>query len=254
MFEQSIMTGAKPRPWTFSVSTAMQGLLVGVAVLVPLITVEALPPVKLDCHFCLPPSNVKIVAVKRMSGGTARPGTLTTPVRAGVRVLTAPGAIPRVTPQLFDDDPGTAFTRAGEAAVGSDRGVPDGFSIGKPGESLIGVATAQPQPPAPKPAAAPVAREPIRVGGRVQQPMLIHEVRPPYPPLARQARVSGSVKMEAILARDGTVQSLRLLSGPPLLTQAAMTAVSQWRYRPTLLNGEPVEILLSIDVNFTLTQ
>lgn len=75
---------------------------------------------------------------------------------------------------------------------------------------------------------------------------------PVYPPLARQARVSGSVRLIAIIGRDGTVQQLQVVSGHPLLIGAAVEAVRQWLYHPTLLNGEPVEVICPIDVNFTL--
>jgi periplasmic protein TonB len=75
---------------------------------------------------------------------------------------------------------------------------------------------------------------------------------PVYPPLARQARIAGAVMLEGIIARDGTVKNLRVLSGHPLLAGAALEAVRQWRYRPTLLNGEPVEVIAPIAVNFVL--
>jgi len=75
-----------------------------------------------------------------------------------------------------------------------------------------------------------------------------------YPPLAKAARVQGTVKFEAVIGKDGSIQNLHMISGPPLLVQAAMQAVQQWKYRPTLLNGEPVEVITTIDVNFTLSQ
>ncbi len=82
----------------------------------------------------------------------------------------------------------------------------------------------------------------------------IRQPKPVYPPLAKAARVQGTVKFEAKIAKDGTIQNLHLISGPPLLVQAAMQAVQQWQYKPTLLNGEPVEVITTIDVNFTLSQ
>ena len=77
---------------------------------------------------------------------------------------------------------------------------------------------------------------------------------PAYPPLAKQARIQGTVSFTAIIGTDGTIQNLQLVSGHPLLVPAAQAAVSQWVYRPTLLNGEPVEVITQIDVNFTLSQ
>ena len=92
------------------------------------------------------------------------------------------------------------------------------------------------------------------VGGNVQQAMLVNQPKPLYPPLAKQARRSGTVRFTAIIGRDGAIQNLTLVSGHPLLVAAATDAVKQWRYKPTLLNGEPVEVVTQIDVNFTLNQ
>jgi periplasmic protein TonB len=107
----------------------------------------------------------------------------------------------------------------------------------------------------PKPAeAAPVPSGPIRVSNGVQEAKLIRRVVPVYPPLARQARISGTVRLMGVIAKDGTMQQLQLVSGHPLLVDAAMSAVRQWVYRPTLLSGQPVEVIAPIDVVFTLSQ
>jgi protein TonB len=94
----------------------------------------------------------------------------------------------------------------------------------------------------------------IRVGGNVQATLIVTKVPPVYPALAKQARVSGVVHLDAIIAKDGTIQELHSLGGPALLLQAAIDAVRQWTYRPTMLNGEPVMVETTIDVNFTLNQ
>ncbi len=94
----------------------------------------------------------------------------------------------------------------------------------------------------------------IRVGGNVQQTNLISQTRPAYPPLAKQARIQGLVRLNAIIAKDGTVANLTVIAGHPLLVEAALEAVRQWIYKTTLLNGEPVEVQTVIDVNFTLSQ
>jgi protein TonB len=78
--------------------------------------------------------------------------------------------------------------------------------------------------------------------------------KPVYPPLAIIARIQGTVRLEAIINKDGTIQDLKVLSGHPLLVKAAIEAVARWRYQPTLLNGDPVEVLTEIDVNFCLPQ
>ena len=87
----------------------------------------------------------------------------------------------------------------------------------------------------------------------MQRANLVRQVRPVYPPLARQARIQGTVKLTAIIAKDGTIQKLEVLGGHPLLIPSALAAVKQWRYRPTLLNGQPVEVVTQVDVNFTLS-
>ncbi len=95
---------------------------------------------------------------------------------------------------------------------------------------------------------------PVLVGGAVQAAKLLKQVVPMYPQTARQLRISGTVHLLGIIAKDGTIQRLQALSGHPLLRQAAIEAVSQWVYRPTVLNGQPVEVEAPIDVIFTLSQ
>ena len=100
--------------------------------------------------------------------------------------------------------------------------------------------------------ANPPAR--IRVGGNVQQTKLVSQPIPTYPPEAKEARIQGVVKLNATIAKDGTMQHLEVISGHPLLIPAALEAVKQWVYQPTLLNGQPVEVMTEVDVNFTLSQ
>ncbi len=83
---------------------------------------------------------------------------------------------------------------------------------------------------------------------------IVSQPPPVYPPLAKAARVQGTIRFDATIGTDGTVRNLQLLSGPPLLVQAAMTSVQQWVYEPTLLNGKPVEVITTIDVTFTLAE
>ena len=82
---------------------------------------------------------------------------------------------------------------------------------------------------------------------------LVHKVQPAYPPLARAARIQGSVVLRAIISRAGKIENLQVLSGHPLLVQAAIDAVRQWRYRPYNLNGEPVEVETQVTVTFILS-
>jgi protein TonB len=88
----------------------------------------------------------------------------------------------------------------------------------------------------------------------VQAAKLIAQATPAYPALAKQARVAGTVRLTAIIGRDGAIRNLQVMSGHALLTAAALEAVKQWRYQPTLLNDEPVEVITQIDVNFTLSR
>jgi TonB family protein len=94
----------------------------------------------------------------------------------------------------------------------------------------------------------------IRVGGNVQQANLIQKVQPIYPPQAKQDHVQGKVRFTVLIGKDGHIQNIELVSGEPVLADAAKDAVSQWVYKPTLLNGQPVEVLTQVDVNFTLSQ
>jgi TonB family protein len=104
-------------------------------------------------------------------------------------------------------------------------------------------------PPLPRP---PPTR--VRVGGNVQAANLIRKVTPVYPPEALRARVSGQVRFTVIVATDGTIQDIQLVSGDPLLVDAARDAVRQWRYKPTTLDGRPVEVITLVDVNFSLSK
>jgi len=112
---------------------------------------------------------------------------------------------------------------------------------------IIGGAGAAPPPPK-------VTPKRVTVGGNVQAARLVNRVQPLYPPLARQTRISGTVKLHAIIGKNGAVEQLQVVSGHPLLVQSALDAVRQWRYQPTLLNGDPVEVDTEIDVIFSLAQ
>ena len=136
-----------------------------------------------------------------------------------------------------------------------DLGVPG--SIGTPGGAGItdailhaSVAPKPPAPPIPQPAHAPTG--PVHVGGHVQEAKLIRKVIPTYPTLAKQARISGIVRLVGIIGKDGKIENLQVISGHPMLVRAALDAVRQWVYRPTLLNGQPVEVIAPIEISFIL--
>jgi protein TonB len=165
--------------------------------------------------------------------------------------LMAPKVIPKEIAMIKEDElPPVA---GGAGVVG---GIPGGIPGGTPGGVIGGIISSVPQaaPPPPPVVAAPkpVAPQRIRVGGNVQQAKLLNQPKPVYPPLAKQARIQGTVRFNAIIGRDGAIANLTVVSGHPLLVPSALEAVRQWKYQPTLLNGEPVEVVTQIDVNFTL--
>ena len=160
---------------------------------------------------------------------------------------------------IYGDLPTPGHARLGPighiVTTGTD--TPPGFDFGPPAGSatnLISIPGVEsgPQPPAPEPAKHSAAA-PIRRSEGVQSALLIRRIDPRYPPLAVQARREGTVQLHAVIARDGSIESLEVLSGDPLFIQSALEAVRQWRYRPTLLGGEPVEVDTYITVNFRLS-
>jgi periplasmic protein TonB len=163
-----------------------------------------------------------------------------------VPVPTAPALIPQAAAIIADAAPALPDI-GGEGVIG---GVPGGILGGQ----LNGVVNAFPPPPvaAAPPKPAPATPTEVRVGGEVQAALLKHEVVPVYPPIARAARVQGTVRLSASIAPDGRVKDLQVLDGNPLLVTSAEAAVKQWTYQPTYLNGKPVEVLTEIDVKFTL--
>lgn len=207
-------------------------------------------------------------AVDKLSGGSAAAAaTASSPAAAPpVKVikvipkqfdagrLMAPKVIPKDIAMIKEEELPPSMP-----SVGVVGGVPGGVPGGAPGGVIGGiigsVPTAAPPPPPPpvKKVEKPPTPQRIRVGGNVQSAKLIRQPKPAYPPLAKQARISGTVRFQAIIGKDGTIQNLQLISGHPLLVPSATEAVKQWVYQPTLLNGEPVEVVTQIDVNFTLS-
>lgn len=130
-------------------------------------------------------------------------------------------------------------------------GITGGIAGGVPGALAEGVSATIPAAQFPAPANG-VQR--LRVGGNVESSNLIKKVTPLYPPVAKQARIQGTVRFTALIDREGNIADLQLISGHPLLVPSAQDAVKQWQYRPTLLNGEAAEVITQIDVNYTLSQ
>jgi protein TonB len=226
------------RPWTVAISLALQTLLIAIALIAPLLHIATLE-VPQNIPVWVPVQKLDLKMKPEVKESHSAPAAQR-PV-FHLAALQAPTIVPRNI-DMTPDAPeiANAFAPTGLA----------GTSIR---EILPEIAI----PPAPKPITPPAPVRPpsaVRVGGGVQSAKLIFGPRPGYPPLARAARTQGAVRMQATIARDGSIRNLQLVSGPPLLVAAAIGAVQRWRYQPTLLNGEPVEVITEIDVNFTLSQ
>jgi protein TonB len=243
-----IYSAAKTGDWkraTLPIAYIFEIIIIGVLVLIPLIYTEALPKAQLMTFLAAPPPPPP----PPPPPAAAAP----TPVirhRVSVEdVMRAPTVIPKTIAQVKDEP-----EPAPNAAVGVVGGVPGGVPGGTMGGVLGGViggvlsSATPPPPPPPK----PTTPKRIRVGGQVESARLIFQPHPEYPPLAKMARIQGVVRLDATISKDGTIQDLKVISGHPLLVKAALDAVQRWRYQPTLLNGEAVEVATEIDVNFTL--
>jgi periplasmic protein TonB len=243
MFDDLVISSAHPtrthKPWAVALSAVVQAALVGVLILIPLLVTEALPKGMMATWITAPappPPPPPPAAAVHIVKPVARL------IQAGK--LTAPTVIPKQVKIIKEEE-----MPPDVGSVGVVGGVPGGVPGGSAGGVLggiIGGTGGGPPPPKPE------APQRIRVGGQVQQANLIHQVLPLYPQIAKTAHIQGTVILHAIIGKDGSVQNLTYESGPPLLMRAAMDAVRQWRYRPTLLNGEPVEVDTTIDVVFTL--
>jgi protein TonB len=248
MFEQTFVDGTvKSRsPWTVMLSFLFQCLVIGVMILIPLIYTDSLPRATLTSLLVAPPPPPP----PPPPPAAAPPKVVKIiPRQFDAGKLMAPKEIPKNIAMIKEDE----MPPPSAGVVGVMGGVPGGAPGGVLGGIIGAVAAAAPPPP-PPPVAKPVTPSRIRVGGNVQAANLVRKVTPVYPPLAKQARIQGTVRFTAIIGKDGTIQNLQLVSGHPLLVAAAQAAVTQWVYKPTLLNGEPVEVVTQIDVNFTLSQ
>jgi protein TonB len=172
--------------------------------------------------------------------------------------LMAPKAVPKQIAEIKEDE-APPPSAGGLGVVG---GVPGGVAGGATGGVLGSILDSAPRqvsvlpppPPPKKEEKKEVAPTRVRVGGNVQAGLIQKRIQPVYPPLAKQARIQGTVILSAMISKEGTIQNLTVTSGHALLIQAALDAVKQWTYKPYLLNGEPVEVSTEIEVHFTLNQ
>jgi len=245
MFEDSLIeSGGKlktKRGWTSIVSFLLQFMIIGVMVLIPLIFTEALPKT-VTLGFLVappppppppPPAAAPIKVVHQVQTDVVN-GQLRTPTK-----------IPKAV-KMIQEDEAPPPVAANMGVVG---GVPGGVPGGQMGGVLGSIAAAGSNVAALPKIATP---QRVRVSSGVQSGLLVRKVPPAYPPLARQARIQGTVVLQAQISKNGDIENLQLVSGHPMLAPAAIEAVKQWKYKPYLLNGEPVEVETTVQVNFSL--
>lgn len=239
MFEDSLIeSGGRlktKRGRTTLVSFILEAIVVVILILIPLMFTEALPKGQLMTFLVAPP-----------------PPPPPPPPPAAVKIVKAvetdivnnqlrtPTKIPKQVKIIQEEEAPPSTGIVG----GVPGGVPGGAANGVIGGIISSTPVAVPK----------VAVQRVRVSQGVTQGMKVHDVTPQYPQMAKIARVQGPVVLAAVIGKDGTIQGLRVVSSAsPLLNQSALEAVKQWRYRPYILNGEPVEVDTTITVNFTLS-
>jgi protein TonB len=242
MFEDSLIeSGGKlktKRGRTSVVAFMIEFMIIGVMVLIPLIFTEALPKGQMMFLLVAPPppppppppaaaavQHVKVIQTDIVNGE-----------------LRTPTKIPKQIKMIQEDEAPPAMATTGVVG-GVPGGIPGGSMGGVIGSVLSSTPTVAPHIATP---------QRVRVSSGVSSGLLIRKVNPTYPPLARQARIQGTVVLQAQISKDGSIENLTLVSGHPMLAPAAIEAVKQWKYKPYLLNGEPVEVDTQVQVNFTL--
>src|SRR6266700_2826797 len=236
MFEDSLMESAgrihTNQKLTTTISTVVQLALVLFLVLLPLIFTEALPKGQLTTWLVAPPppppppppAAPQIQHVQKVSeivNGELR----------------QPSKIPKIVKAIKEEEAPAPSTGVVGGVVG---GVPGGSAGGVIG-GIIGSA-------APPPKVATPQKQ--RVSSAVAEGLKIHDVQPTYPQMARIAHIQGDVILQATISKTGAIEGLHGVSGHPILIQAAMEAVKQWKYKPYILNGDPVEVETTIKVQF----
>jgi len=234
LFRESLIASGKSRPrnpWAAVGALAVQLLLLLSLVIIPLFHTDPLPKRETLTMLYAPPLAAAAPNATRLQAPT--------PAYTSKSVPAPAHGTQEVPPAPISPTGGVIGGVPGGVVGGVSSGV---FSEVSSTHSLP-VLAKTPEPPAKR----------IRVAARVVEANLIHDVAPTYPPEAGRARIEGAVVLLAVIAKDGSVQDVRVESGLPLLAQAAIDAVKQWRYRPYLVNGEPVEVDSRITINFTLS-
>lgn len=218
------------RFYTLVVSIVVHVVLLIVLVIIPLAAIGALPGIRVVPAF-IQASAAELPDVppppgdRRPAQSAPESTSPSVPLHAPDRI--APEGPPAVVVPQFGDGPAT---------------VPGGLGAG----TLVPVVPIVTPPPPP--------RTPVRPGGDIQVPKKITHVAPVYPPLAIATQTQGTVILDAVIGEDGRVRDVRILRSIPLLDQAAMDAVRRWRFTPTLLNGQPVPVVMNVQVSFVLSR
>lgn len=217
---------------------------VGVMLIIPLVFTDTLPKAQLLTFLVAPPppppppppaaAQVQKV-VHEIQTDLLNTGQLRTPTKIPQKV------------EMIKEEEAPPPMAATSGVVG---GVPGGIPGGQLGGVIGGIVSAT---AAAVPKFVPVTPQRVRISQGVTRGLLIHRVEPSYPPLARAARVQGDVILTAVISVNGEIENLQLVSGHPMLVPAAISAVKQWRYKPYLLNGQPVEVETTITVIFSLS-
>jgi periplasmic protein TonB len=225
------------RSWTTLTSFGLQAVIIGLLLLIPILTTVGLPTSRTvstpigafrknpDVAPRTPPGQIHQTQIVRYTGR-----------------LMAPGRIPNTVAK----DDGPVVPSEGPAA---DPGIYIGPGVDSGPGIPIPMTGTRPVTPVPPPTVTRAFRPSNLLEGS-----LIRRVQPVYPPLARNARIQGPVVLAAVISKTGTIENLTLISGHPMLVPAALQAVSQWRYRPYILNGDAIEVDTQITVNFVLGQ
>lgn len=233
-------------------SVVFHVVLITLVLLIPFLTVQKIDRMELLATLVSPlgpPPSPPTPPIE--APPPAQPPTAKAPVPApSEEVLIMPTIVPKEIARIVD---APIAPPSGGVIGGVPGGMPGGIPGGVLGSLLASHARREPpvvlpSPPPPPPPPAP--SEPYRVGGMVREPRVLKLVQPAYPLLASKARVQGTVVLEAVLTAEGTVDQIRVISGHPLLIEAAIEAVKQWLYEPTYLNGAPVPVILTAKVVF----
>ncbi len=240
MFADSLLDSAwaqdSHRGWTTLLSFAVQAVAVGGLLLLPLIYGEGLP-LQLQ-------SIAQVVAPQPPPGPPLVTHAPSAPASnlTSLGTIVAPGHIPDHTAMIQDD----VLPPPVDIGAYVNGGTGNRWSSNPVMHSILSSQLNVLPPPVHPTISRPILTSHIMEGN------LVHKVQPEYPPLAREARIQGTVVLQAIISREGTIEKLQVVSGHPMLAPAAIQAVRQWRYRPYFLNGEPVEVETQVTVNFIL--